>query len=351
MLACVILLCAGRAPASAGDDTVTASARAFALYCVNSGEFLLGVNADERLPMASTTKIMTALLTLEEAARDDRVITFTEDMTAEGSSMYLNVGERLTLSDLAVGMLMQSGNDAANAGAISVAGSLEDFADMMNARAEKLGMKDTHFVTPSGLDDDEHYSTAHDMALLMAEAMRNEDFARITGRTSMNVTFEEPADKTVSYPNHNKLLSLYDGCIGGKTGYTDAAGRCLVTCAEREGLRLIAVTLDDGDDWDDHIALYDWGFENYAAYSPGDAEYTADVVGGVSDTAIVSAHDTGGFVISRADIGKVKSTVYLPAFLYAPLSPDTAVGEIIYEIDGEGIAEAKLYPRTAVEYK
>lgn len=349
-LACVIMLCAVYVPVYAEDDGVSTSARACVLYCVNSGGFLLEHNADERLPMASTTKIMTALLTLEDASCDNRVITFSEEMTAEGSSMYLNIGERLTLYDLAVGMLMQSGNDAANAAAISVAGSVDKFADMMNARARKLGMNDTHFVTPSGLDDDEHYSTAHDMALLMDAAMRNSDFADITRRTSMTVSFTEPADKTGTYPNHNKLLAMYDGCIGGKTGYTDSAGRCLVTCAERDGLRLIAVTLDDGDDWDDHTALYDWGFENYAVYTPDKTEYTADVVGGTKDTVRVCAQDTGGFVIQRSDIDKVKSTVYLPAFLYAPLSPDTAVGEIVYILDDRRIGRMLLYPTDTVEY-
>lgn len=343
LVLCIVL----RTPVYA--DEVNTSARAYALYCMNNGEVLLSRNADERLPMASTTKIMTTLLTLEAAAEDNRVITFTDEMTAEGSSMYLKIGEKVTLYDLAVGMMMQSGNDAANAAAISVAGSMEDFADLMNARAEQLGMRNTHFVTPSGLDDGEHYSSAYDMALLMNAAMANADFSAITGNTSMTVTFVEPSDKTVSYPNHNKLLTLYDACIGGKTGYTDSAGRCLVTCAERDGLRLIAVTLDDGDDWDDHMALYDYGFAQYSAVRTEDFSSAADVVGGTADSVTVSA-DSISFVLPKGGDEKLKITVYLPSFLYAPVVSGEEVGKVVYTIDDTVVAEAPLCADSGVEY-
>ena len=330
--------------------TVQTSARAYALYCVNNGEFLLSNNADEQLPMASTTKIMTALLTLEAAAEDNRVITFTEDMTAEGSSMNLEIGERLTLYDLAVGMLMQSGNDAANAAAIALAGSAEDFAVMMNARAKKIGMEDTHFVTPSGLDAEGHDSSAHDMALLMDAAMRNPDFAAITGSTDMTVSFIEPSDKTVSYPNHNRLLTFYDGCVGGKTGYTDAAGRCLVTCAERDGLRLIAVTLDDGDDWDDHAALYDYGFAHYYAFTPESVSIEADVVGGTCDRVNLHTPRPQSIVLPRDDNAVIQTQIYVPAFLYAPVKCGDEVGRAVILHDGEKIAEIPLYPDQDIDY-
>lgn len=337
-----------RTPAAA--ETVSTSAHAYVLYCVNNGEFLLSENADEHLAMASTTKIMTALLTLEAAGEDNRVITFSEDMIAEGSSMYLELGERLTLYDLAVGMLMQSGNDAANAAAVALSGTVEKFAEKMNTRAQKIGMKDTGFVTPSGLDAEGHYSSAHDMALLMDAAMRNEDFAAITGRTEMTVSFVEPSDKVVLCPNHNKLLTLYDGCIGGKTGYTDSAGRCLVTCAERDGLRLIAVTLDDGDDWDDHMALYDYGFSHYRAYSPDPVTVQADVVGGTADSIALHTAQPDSIVLPRDEEAAVQTQVYVPAFLYAPVRTGDEVGRVRILHADKTVAEIPLYADRDVSY-
>jgi D-alanyl-D-alanine carboxypeptidase/D-alanyl-D-alanine carboxypeptidase (penicillin-binding protein 5/6) len=341
------------------DGEIKNSARACALYCVNNGDFLYTQNADERLPMASTTKILTALITLEEAARDNRAVTFTEEMTAEGSSMYLEVGERVRLYDLAVGMLMQSGNDAANAAAIALSGSLEAFAERMNARARELGMNHSSFVTPSGLDAENHYTTARDMAVLMAAAMENDSFKEITKQTAMDVSFVSPAEKTVTCPNHNRLLTMYDGCIGGKTGYTDRAGRCLVTCAERDGLRLVAVTLDDPDDWDDHMRLYDDGFGKYDVISPDAAPLSAPVVGGNTDTVRVTIPAGQTIVIPKDKADRVKTTVYLPAFLYAPAEKGKTVGRLVYTADGDVLAEVPLAaaetvkndrPRGIVEY-
>ena len=345
----VVLLC-GVLCISAYADEVNTSARASALYCVNNGTFLIEENADERLPMASTTKILTALITLEEAEKDNRVVTFTDEMSAEGSSMYLMTGEKVRLYDLAVGMLMQSGNDAANAAAVAISGSVEAFAERMNRRAKEIGMKNSSFVTPSGLDADGHYTTARDMAILMAAAMDNNSFREIIEQTSLTVSFISPADKVVTYPNHNKLLSLYDGCIGGKTGYTDLAGRCLVTCAERDGLRLIAVTLDDPDDWDDHMRLYDRGFGTYDVITPDAAVMTADVVGGVSDSVRVKIPEGQRLVIPKDTADQIQSTIYIPAFLYAPVDSGEQVGRIVYTADGEVLAEIPLLAADTVEF-
>ena len=224
--------------------------------------------------MASTTKIMTALLTLEEAAIENRQVKITREMVmVEGSSMGLREGDVLTLRDLAVGMLTVSGNDAANSAAIAVAGSREAFVETMNQRAQALGMTDTHFDTPSGLDGDTHYSTALDMAKLGAAAMSNPEFAAIAGSKSMKVNFLSP-EKTVAYQNHNKLLSLYEGCTGVKTGFTKKAGRCLVSSAEKDGVRLVAVTLDAPDDWNDHAALLDYGFSKMTSLTFDESGYS-----------------------------------------------------------------------------
>lgn len=327
---------------------VNTSAAAYVLYCPDNGEVLLSDNADTELPIASTTKIMTALLTLEEAAKDNRTVEFTDEMIAEGSSMYLKRGEKVTLYDLAVGMMMQSGNDAANAAAISIAGSIEDFAVLMNEKAQMIGMTHTHFVTPSGLDDEDHYSTAYDMALLMAYALQNEDFAYITSQTSMEVHFIYPADKFMTYPNHNKLLRMYDSCIGGKTGYTDTAGRTLVTAAERGGLTLIAVTLDDHDDWDDHVALYDHGFDHFMMQDFHTDERSIDVVGGTVDSVTLTADDVSAVLPN--DHEDIKVQIVLPAFLYAPVEKGDGVGKVSYIVDDEIVAQADITAAESVAY-
>lgn len=336
------------APVSA--ESVSTSAEAFELFCVENGEVMLSQNPDRQLPMASTTKIMTALLTLEEAEKDNRIVTFTEDMTAEGSSMYLKIGEKVRLYDVAVGMMMQSGNDAANAAAIATAGSIEAFAEKMNEKAHTIGMEHTHFVTPSGLDDSEHYSTAHDMAMLMAYAMQNEMFAEMTAQTSMTVDFIEPSDKSVTYANHNRLLKMYEDCIGGKTGYTERSGRCLVTAARRGGMTLVAVTLNDRDDWDDHIALYDFGFENYTSVQPEVSDYEIAVVGGTADTVKLSAERPVPVILPREEAGNLEERLILPAFVYAPLQKGERVGEIRYILDGKTLLTVPLLADEAVEY-
>ena len=340
----IVLLCV---PSASAEEAGT-SARAYVLYCPDNGETLLSDNAEEELPMASTTKIMTTLLTLEAYAQDNRTVEFTDEMSAEGSSMYLRIGEKVTLYDLAVGMMMQSGNDAANAAAIAIAGSIEAFAGLMNEKAREIGMERTHFVTPSGLDDEDHYSCARDMALLMAYAMQNEDFAFLSSRTEMTVRFVYPRDKFMTYANHNKLLKRYDGCIGGKTGYTDTAGRCLVTAARRDGLTLIAVTLDDRDDWNDHAALYDYGFENYAALSLYGESFTAAVVGGREDAVSLYVEETVA-VIPKSSAAPDQSVI-LPSFLYAPVKEGETVGKVIYTLNGVMIAETNLRAAQNVAY-
>lgn len=331
-------------------EEVDTSATAFVLYCADNGKVLLSEDEDTRLPMASTTKIMTTLLTLEAAADENRVVEFTEEMVAEGSSMYLRMGEKVRLYDLAVGMMMQSGNDAANAAAIGISGSIDAFAALMNEKARQIGMTNSHFVTPSGLDEEEHYSTAHDMALLMAYALKNDDFAYLTAQTSMEVHFVYPADRFVTYTNHNKLLRLYDDCIGGKTGYTDQSGRCLVSAAKREGMTLIAVTLDDPDDWDDHIALYEYGFENYTAVTPTDEDHSIRVMGGTADDVKLYSNDTQPLVVPKKDGDSIKTQVFLPPFVYAPTEEGTVAGKVVYTINGSVIGESPLYYSESVAY-
>lgn len=329
------------------------SASAAALYCVDSGEFLYSENADERLPMASTTKIMTTLLTVETAAAENKLVTVTKDMYAEGSSMYLQAGDRLRLSDLAAGMMMASGNDAANAAALTIGGSIEGFAKLMNEKARQIGMKNSSFVTPSGLDDENHYSTARDMALLMDCAMQNDTFAYISGQKSIKVTFINPEDKVSTYQNHNKLLSLYEYCTGGKTGFTKSAGRCLVTSAEKNGVRLIAVTLNAPDDWNDHIELYSYGFDAVTKACFDDAAYhiKLPVAGGEKDNVNVGAYTAAEITVKKEDADKIKRFVELPQFAYAPIETGQVLGRVVYTLDGKIIASNDLIANEEVNCK
>lgn len=242
------------------------SAQAAVMTEVSSGKILYSKNADKVLPMASTTKIMTALVAVEAAGdRLDEVVEISDSAAGvEGSSMYLEKGEKMTLRELLYGLMLSSGNDAAVAIAENIGGSVEGFVDMMNQKAAEMGLTSTHFVNPNGLPDESHYSSANDMAKMTCHAMKNPDFAEIVGTKSYNISGEGKSyPRTLS--NHNKLLRMYEGCIGVKTGFTKAAGRCLVSCAERDGLMLVCVTLNAPDDWNDHTLMFNYGFENFTA--------------------------------------------------------------------------------------
>ena len=338
------LLCLGL-PVFARGEELAVSARSAVLLSGESGAVLWEKNPRERLPMASTTKIMTALLALEEAERaGDPAVEITEEMVAvEGSSMGLRAGDRLTLANLAAGMLLASGNDAAHGAALFLDGSQEGFARRMNSRAEEIGMKDTHFVTPSGLDAEDHFSTAYDLALLAREALENEAFAELAASPRCEVTFIEPAH-TATYENHNKLLGLYEGCVGVKTGYTKKAGRCLVSAARREGVTLIAVTLDAPDDWDDHTALLDYGFSQLeqARLDGSACVVSIPVVGGGADAVEVHGVQGDTFTLPAGDSGRVTVRVMAPRFLYAPVEAGEQVGELQYCLGGRELARVPL---------
>ena len=237
-----------------GAGAVSTSATAAILMDADSGRVLYEHDADRQMLIASTTKILTALVALEEGTLSDTVKVSRKAAYTEGSSMYLKEGEQLTLETLLYGLMLCSGNDAAVAIAEHIAGSEAEFARLMNETARSLGMTGSSFANPNGLDHPEHYSTARDMARLACAAMENESLRRIVSTRTVTV-----GGRTMT--NHNKLLSWMDSCTGLKTGYTRAAGRTLVSCAEENGQRLVAVTLQDGNDWADHKALYQYGFE------------------------------------------------------------------------------------------
>ncbi len=299
-----------------------------------TGTILFEQNASTQLSMASTTKIMTALLTLEQPNVTEMFEVDSTAIMVEGSSMGLVAGDFVSLYALAGGMLTASGNDAANAAAVKIAGSNQDFALLMNQRAASIGMENTNFVTPSGLDDDLHYSTAYDMALLAREALQNSDFAELCGSTSARLHYGNPPyDRTLS--NHNKLLSYYTYCIGVKTGYTKKSGRCLVSAAEKDGVTLIVVTLNCGDDWNIHQSLYEQNFPKVSTQSIPAQDITLPVTGGTATSTTASTSGQFDYICIENTVQNVESYIIADNFLYAPIKEGDKVGEIVYYINGE----------------
>ncbi|MGN0452588.1 MAG: D-alanyl-D-alanine carboxypeptidase family protein [Ruminococcus sp.] len=334
-------------------EELSISASAYALFCADSSELIAAENENTKMGIASTTKIMTALIALEQAAACDKEVKFTPEMEAEGSSMYLKAGDVVRLSDLAAGMMMASGNDAANAVALAVSTSFEEFAKLMNNRAKQIGMKNTNFVTPSGLDDSNHYSTAYDMALLMSYAMENDDFRELTAKTSAKVEFVKPEGQIVNYQNHNRLLRLYEPCVGGKTGYTTSCGRCLVTCSEKDGMRLVAVTLNDRNDWEDHIKLYDYGFSEFTAISVGDSSevYSVNAVGSQQSAVEAKASIKKTAILRKSDADNIERHIYLAPVVFAPVCVNDKVGKEVCLLNGEVVLETDIVAQTSAEYK
>lgn len=330
--------------AQAVTDVPAVSAQAYILYDAETGEVLAASAADQRLPCASTTKIMTALVVLELLSLDDVVTISDEQVRVEGSSMYLRAGETVTVSDLLYGLLLASGNDAALALAEAAAGSKEQFAERMNEKAASLGLTDTHFTNPSGLHEPEHYTTAHDLAVLMAAAMQNPVFATITGTREAVL----PGRTVV---NHNKLLHQVPGVDGGKTGYTKSAGRCLVSTARRCGRRLIVVTLNAPDDWKDHARLYDYGFAQYQActlHEGGICTTQLTLVGGEKETVQLTA-ERAEVWLTREEQQHLRTIILLPHFEYAPLRKNLAVGQILWQTNGRTVAVTELRTAESVE--
>lgn len=311
------------------------SATSAILIEAKTGKVLFSQNANEHMLIASTTKIVTALVVLKHCSPDDKVEIKPEYTNVEGSSIYLKAGDVYTVKDLLYGLLLASGNDAAVALAYYCGGSIEGFAKMMNEEVASLGLSDSSFKNPNGLDAEGHYSSAADLAAITAEALKNEVFATIV--SSKTYTSGER-----SYINHNKLLWQYEGCKGVKTGYTMAAGRSLVSCAERNGLELICVTLCDPNDWSDHSALYDWGFSKYEYRDvlPLNNLWKVPVIsGGVESVGVRAASPTSQLISKDA---KLSYRPELPQFVYAGIREGDVAGRVFVYADGEEIGEYTL---------
>lgn len=341
LLSAAVLL--GCAPKAEAVSPVGISAKAYVLIEAQSGKIIAGKSENTKLPMASTTKIMSALLLIESGDLDSSFKVNNDAIMVEGSSMGLREDDIVTKRALCYGMLLPSGNDAANETAYLLAGGAEDFADMMNKRAQQIGMKNTNFVTPSGLHDEDHYSSAYDMALLAREAMKNDTFREICCSKKAKLEFGDPPYERWLV-NTNKLLSLYDGCIGIKTGFTDEAGRCLVSAAERNGVTLICVTLNASDDWNDHIKLLDHGFSVTESRS-ADFDFSglyADVAGGDCERVKLVPTDIPRYTAVNGEMPKASYDFTVEKFLYAPVAEGKKAGTIRFYADGELICTAEL---------
>lgn len=320
---------------------LSGSAVSSILINADTGEVLYENNADEERAIASTTKIMTALLTLEAGQLDRRFTVDSMAIRVEGTSMGLREGDIVTRRALCYGMLLPSGNDAANAAAVDVAGSMTAFAEKMNGKAAALGMTNTHFVNPSGLDADGHYSTARDMAVLTRAALKNEEFREICGLSSAALSFGNPPSRRTLY-NSNKLLARYEGCIGVKTGFTDNARRCLVSAAERDGVTLIAVTLSAADDWNDHTRLLNYGFTAVTAREILPESFELEVAGGVREKITVSPQSALRIGLTDESEAAVTLRYYLPAFVYGGIAKGERLGTAEIYVSGEPVGTVPL---------
>ena len=315
---------------------VGTSAASAILMDADSGRVLYEQNADARMLIASTTKILTALVAIREGDLSDVVTVKREATLTEGSSMYLKEGEQLTLEALLYGLMLCSGNDAAVAIADHVGGSQKGFVKLMNETARELGMEDSSFANPNGLDAEDHYSTARDMAKLACAAVKNETLLRIASTQSVTI-----GGRTMT--NHNKLLRYVDGCLGLKTGYTRAAGRTLVSCCERNGQRLVAVTLQDGNDWADHEALYNYGFSTYPAHRAailGKTLYQAPVKDGLRDTVSLAAAESFSWPLAEGE--QLEMRVELDTPLTAPVTAASRAGEAVFTLEGRAVGRVEL---------
>ena len=308
-----------------------------------TGRILFEKNIDEQSLIASTTKIMTALIVCEQCNVLDRMRIPKEAVGIEGSSMYLQEGEVLTIQELLYGLMLHSGNDAAVALAIYCGGTVEGFVELMNDKAHTLGLSGTHFANPNGLDAPGHYATARDLAVLAAYAMKNPVFYQTVSTRSVKI-----GQRYLT--NHNKLLWRMEGADGVKTGYTRAAGRILVSSAARNGRRLICVTIDDPDDWNDHCALLEKGFSEFRILhliSEGQMMGTVEIAGGQAGRVkLLAAED---FDYALAEHEKFTTEITGPGFVYAPVVRGAEAGFAHLCVDGISVGKIPLIYGETIE--
>lgn len=316
------------------------SARSMVVVEAGTRSVIDSVDCNRKMPMASTTKIITALVVLDILSLDASVTIPADACGVEGSSVYLKAGEVLTVQELLYALMLASGNDAAVALSIAAAGSVDSFVLLMNQKANALGLKNTHFTNPSGLPDDNHYTTAYELALIACHALENADFAQIVSCKSKSISYNNVAGGRY-LTNHNKLLFMYEHAIGIKTGFTKKAGRCLVSASKKDGVTLVCVTLNAPDDWNDHISAYQKGFDavDYGIVArKGDIRISLTTPDGRS-VICENKSDIYGVRLNGVEATK---KIFAPRFVYAPKASGQSVGEVAYYINGERIGASPL---------
>lgn len=313
---------------------ISVSAKSAILINADTLEIIYAKEPYEKRGIASTTKILTSLIALEYAEPQKEVVASKEAVTIEGTALGLKAGDKITLKSLVYGMLLESGNDAANVVAYAISGSITEFSRVMNSYAKNIGMYDSNFVNPSGLTHKNHYSTAYDMALLTSVAIKNPVFKKICSTESAVISFGTP-EISRRLSNHNRLLTEYDGVFGVKTGYTKVSGRCLVTACEKNGVTLIAVTLNAYDDWFDHKKLYDYGFSLFEETEIKTEVESVKIPVICADKRFVSVEYFEDFKIYSNS--SVTSEIYASKLLYPPVKKGDIVGEIVFKDNNKKI--------------
>ena len=334
----------------AGAQELSVSAKSAIVICADTKDIVFSKNINTKLSMASTTKIMTGLI-LAEQKDLTKTVTVSDKMVAvEGSSMGLRAGDVITYLDLLYGLMLASGNDAANTIAVTLGGSIEGFAKLMNNKAKEIGLKNTNFVTPSGLDHEQHYTTAYDLAVLTAYALENKVFSEVCSTYIKTISFGNPKTEH-TYKNHNRLLNSYNGMIGVKTGFTKKSGRCLVTAAQRNGITLNSVTLSAPDDWNDHENMLNFAFEKVEKLSvKANIPESLPVISGDCDRVKISAASKS-FALCEENLNKIKMQVFLPKFLYSEISAGEKIGCVLYYLNGKCIGNTNIISVADVNLK
>lgn len=315
-----------------------------------TGRILYSHNSHQKLPMASTTKVMTALVALENGNLDEKVKITNKSVGIEGSSIYLFKGEEITLKDLIYGLMLRSGNDAAVAIAYHIGGSLEGFIELMNRKAREIGANNTNFVNPHGLHDENHYTTAYDLALIAREALKNQEFKKIA-KTKIWV-----ANREINkyFYNKNKTIWQYEGGDGIKIGYTKAAGRCLVASATKNDMQLIAVVLNDGNWFNDCYNQFDFGFQTYKSkviFDNNQFVKSIYVPNGKKNILPIVTAKKLVLPLMDEEIDKIKLDINLPKSINAPISIEQKVGAIKVFINGKLVATTDLLAKESIKEK
>lgn len=326
------------------------SAKSACVIDVDTGRILATKNENAKAEPASITKIMTALVALEHGDLQKVVTIPKQAAGVEGSSIYIKEGEKYTLEDLLYGLMLRSGNDAATAIALDIGGSVDQFVALMNEKAQALGCTGTHFNNPHGLPDENHYTTAHDMALIAAAALRNETFAKIV--STKNYTAEpDGAGETRSWQNKNKLLWQYEGAIGVKTGYTQSAGKTYVGAAERNGIRVAVVVLNAQDMWNDAVALLDDAFANYqqtVLIEDGKSTGVSPVLEGLTSEVEGVTQGSLSKLLTKEEKERIVTKCVYQSPLYAPIAKGEIIGSMQVFLDDEMIGSVPIVAKEDV---